>query len=65
MELGRLANFQEQKDLYIFATAEHGNVLPGAAANDDAPAFSANDVRHLCARVHHLFKTLSPKVLET
>ncbi len=63
-----LAMSQEQADLYAYATAEHGNVLPGGAANDDDPAFSANDVRHVCARVvlgHHLGQTISPKILET
>ena len=62
-----LAMHQEQSDLYTYATAEHGNVLPGGAADDDAPAFSANDVRRMCARVvlgHHLDKTISPRVLE-
>ena len=42
---------QEQADLYAYATAEHGNVLPGGAVSDDDPAFSANDVRRMCARV--------------
>ena len=58
---------QEQADLYAYATAEHGNVLPGGAVSDDDPAFSANDVRRMCARVvlgHHLGRTIPPKVLE-
>ena len=62
-----LAMAQEQVDLYAYATAEHGNALPGGAVSDDDPAFSANDVRRMCARVvlgHHLGRTIPPKILE-